>query len=394
MWHEVTKKAVAADELVVLGIVQEQHAERARLYAQWKGFDFPILQDAMTCNGMAVVPVPVFIDEFGIVRNTRPRPNELQEFLSMKFEKPTTLAEPIDPKDHSIASLAKSAADNTTVASYINLGDAHLLWGSDSRATTAAISVYEKAASLKPSGYIAASLNFRLGVAYRARYDSDLQQSDDFSKAVAHWTAALEANPNQYIWRRRIQQYGPRQTKPYPFYDWVQQAIAEIKKRGETPIELKVPLSGSEVASGQRRFESLPSQLKNPDPENKLFLDPEFIKTRLIVVPSRVKAGDVLRVHVEFEPAAGKWNNEGQPMQVWLNVKDRDAFSQSAFELNNAPTANSTEPRHIEFEYKTPRDAKETIELTGFAVYTVCVDEDGTCRFLRNNFAVKVEVKH
>lgn len=55
---------------------------------------------------------------------------------------------------------------------------------------------------------------FRLGVAYRARYDSLLRQPGDFRKAVEHWERALALDANQYIWRRRIQQYGPRFDKP------------------------------------------------------------------------------------------------------------------------------------------------------------------------------------
>jgi hypothetical protein len=38
-------------------------------------------------------------------------------------------------------------------------------------------------------------------------------------KAVQYWTMALDMDSNQYIWRRRIQQYGPRLEKPYSFYD-------------------------------------------------------------------------------------------------------------------------------------------------------------------------------
>jgi len=59
-----------------------------------------------------------------------------------------------------------------------------------------------------------------LGEAYRKRYESNFRQPEDFQKAVEQWSAALEIDPNQYIWCRRIQQYGPRLDKPYSFYDW------------------------------------------------------------------------------------------------------------------------------------------------------------------------------
>ena len=64
--------------------------------------------------------------------------------------------------------------------------------------------------------------------------------------AVDFWSMALQEDPNQYIYRRRIQQYGARLGKPYPFYDWVESAQAEIRERGETPVDLTVPLTGAD----------------------------------------------------------------------------------------------------------------------------------------------------
>ena len=66
-------------------------------------------------------------------------------------------------------------------------------------------------------------LHFRLGVAYRKWFD-EKKDIAFFDQAVEQWGKALAMQPNQYIWRRRIQQYGPRLIKPYPFYDWVEAA--------------------------------------------------------------------------------------------------------------------------------------------------------------------------
>lgn len=394
MWREATKELLKEGKLVVLGVVQEQHADRARLYAQWKEFDFPILQDAVTRLGLAVVPVPIFIDEHGVVRNTRPRPEQVAAFVRQRFERPKEMAAVVDREAATIESLATVASDQNSVQAYTNLGDAHLMWGEGAKSATAAIAAYESAAKLKPSADVAAALQFRLGVTHRTRYDANNQRGDGFDHAVSHWTAALAANPNQYIWRRRIQQYGPRQIKPYPFYDWVEQANEEIKARGETPIRLSAPLSGAEVASGKRQFESTAATFDNPDPKGKLFLDDEgFINLRTTVVPSRVKPGETVRVHVQFQTGKGKWNNEGQPMQVWLNAPTAGEISQSAFELPAPRTANSNEDRRVEFEYQTPRDAREPVELSGFTAYTVCVNEDGVCRFLRRNFRVVIQLQ-
>ena len=51
------------------------------------------------------------------------------------------------------------------------------------------------------------------------RHDSGFRRIGDFANAVNAWSQARNADPNQCIWRRRLQQYGPRLAKPYPFYD-------------------------------------------------------------------------------------------------------------------------------------------------------------------------------
>jgi len=83
-----------------------------------------------------------------------------------------------------------------------------LLWGGRA-AITKAVEGFERAARGPADG----ATEFPLGVAYRARYDSPLRQPGDFRQAVEHWERALALDLNQYIWRRRIQQYGPRLDK-------------------------------------------------------------------------------------------------------------------------------------------------------------------------------------
>ena len=53
---------------MLLGIAQEHHAERCRLFAQWHGFDFQILHDPINLTEPRAVPRVIAIDEQGIVR--------------------------------------------------------------------------------------------------------------------------------------------------------------------------------------------------------------------------------------------------------------------------------------------------------------------------------------
>ena len=100
-----------------------------------------------------------------------------------------------------------------------------------------AIDAYARALQLDPTDKYSW---FRLGVAHRMRHESPGRKPGDFQAAIDAWSSARELDPNQYIWRRRIEQYGPRLAKPYSFYDWVVQAKTDISRRGEMPIALMV----------------------------------------------------------------------------------------------------------------------------------------------------------
>ena len=130
------------------------------------------------------------------------------------------------------------------------VGDGLILWGGPKRLNDA-IEAYTAATRADPQDRRAL---FRLGVALRQRYESAARQRNDFQAAVENWGRALELDPNQYIWRRRIQQYGPRLDKPYPFYDWVPEAERAIRELGQTPIELPVRPDGAEIAKPMKGF--------------------------------------------------------------------------------------------------------------------------------------------
>jgi len=192
-----------------VGIIQEQHPDRCRLFMQWKQMDWPILVDALNLYGVSAVPITYAIDEAGVVRAVNPKPAELEAFLA------SPAREPGPPPRVSRPDLAKLKPAECA-ASAVEWGayaDALFLWGGDGRLGEA-IDAYERALRLAPGD---GPTEFRLGVAFRRRHDSAARETGDFQAAARHWAAALESDPNQYVWRRRIQQFGPRLDKPYPF---------------------------------------------------------------------------------------------------------------------------------------------------------------------------------
>lgn len=346
---------------------------------QWKKMDWPIMVDSLNLLGVSVVPLHILIDEHGIVRKTRARFNDLDEFLATEYEAPD-------------ARSARSVATHPPpVEQFLKLqmGD-----GAENGAINRVVASFED--SLTGADDVANG-HFRLGVAYRVRFDSESRQPGDFENAINHWKAALDTNPNQYIWRRRIQQYGPRLDKPYSFYDWVSQARKEILARGEQPVDLLVEPTGSEIARPARALSTAENERAEPDPEARIDRDDgSFVRVETIVVPHTGRNADSVRVHVLFAPIEANkahWNNEAQEMLVWISPPDGWQIDRHAHVIPNAATAVSGETRRIEFELRRVDDsAPATITVPGYALYNVCEDVDGVCLYRRGDFEVNISI--
>ncbi len=395
VWNTTVKQWVREGKLVVIGIAQEQHSDRNRLFTQWHQIDWPILYDPINVMQVRGVPIEVAIDEHGIVRSTKLKPETLEaEFLDKSFETGDRASDkPVKPTRPDLEVLRRSAKQSGSADAWRQLGDALVLWTGQS-GIEEAIKAYTQAINIKPDD---GDAHFRLGVCFRMRYDSSQQMPGDFQKAVDYWTRARQIEPNQYIWRRRIEQYGPRLTKPYPFYDWVDTAAAEIKDRGEKPVELKVLPTGSEIAVPDATFDIANQDIAPPDPQGRIHRDAEsLVLAEVTVVPPQVKPEEVARVHVTLRPNAGRkahWNNEAEPLKLWI---DSPAGWQVKPRLLIAPQGaqpETSEPRSLEFEVRAPADASGTAQLAAYALYYACEDVNGTCQFLRLDIPVKVTVK-
>ena len=79
MWHKETLAAQENREIQIVGLIQEQHADRCRLFMQWKGMDWPVMVDSLNELQVAVVPITLLIDEYGIIRKKNPR--RMSEFF-------------------------------------------------------------------------------------------------------------------------------------------------------------------------------------------------------------------------------------------------------------------------------------------------------------------------
>ncbi len=404
VWHELTKADRESGKVAILGVVQEQHAERTRLYSQWQQFDWPIVVDSSNQLGLRAVPMVLALDEAGNIVDNSLSASEYAAFVNAPSV-PSAKASPDDesgrnnrsplnksaakPKEDRAQHWLDTARQSGDAQDWIAAARHLLIWGGH-EALDQCIKAYDAAIRLDNS---LAYVHFERGVALRRRFDSPWRRDPDFGLAVQAWGRALELDPNHYIYRRRIQQYGPRLDKPYPFYDWVASAQRDITDRGQIPIPLSVELAGAEIAAPTREFQPATDDESNPDSDGRITRDTaQLIELNSVVVPHAPKRGDSIRVHLHFKPAAtSSWNNEAEPLLVWLQSPTGWTINRQRFTTSMPDAAESNELRSVEFEVNPDADLdSHDLVIRGFALYYVCRKDDGTCLYLRQDIRVSI----
>ncbi|MFT5292503.1 MAG: hypothetical protein ACI8QS_000858 [Planctomycetota bacterium] len=408
VWHARTKELRAQNSIQVIGLVQEQHADRAQLYAAWQEFDFPILWDPFNTTESMVVPRAILIDSGGIVRKIGARPRDLEAFLlASGYER------------HALPALREALPTSLPVLKGVDLGPqeerarvamGRLLWpeAKDRGIADDPAQALIDLAQANPSDGRA---QFRAGVALRMRFDganTHKQQSlgtgslgtgsvapaVDFQSALDHWSAALALQPNQYIWRRRIQQYGPRLDKPYPFYTWVQEARDAMIARGIDPVPLVAELTPAELMS-PRRIPATSSDTTGPDPKGEIIRAEGLVQAQQAIAFHTDAAKSVAMVHLSLHPNETRqvhWNNEVDPTRVWLDHDSLPAGVLVDTRLLTSPSpgqATSEEARRFSFEVTLPEGVESTT-IKGYALFHVCEGEEGVCVFRRLDLSIPV----
>ena len=385
VWHEKTLALLKSGRIQVVGIVEEQHPDRTRLFLQWKEMGWPVMVDSLNLLGVSAVPITVLIDESGVVRSVQPRDEEFQMFM----ESAAREGSPAAPEPADLADI-QGAVDRGDPVSLLAAADGLVLWGHEPASLDEAIRLYGRVVEREPGNGPA---HFRLGVALRRRSESAGRLPGDFASAVQNWRAALEIDPNQYIWRRRIQQYGPRLDKPYSFYDWIQQARREIEARGEKPLELTTEPAGAEFAyPAEESSGALTAAPDDPDPKGRIHRDERgLIQVRQVVVPNTAEGRHAARVHLSFEPnqeLLAHWNNEAGNMMVWVDAPAGVTVDPQLTRFPVPPETVSREIRTVEFELSSPQASSGRKGIDAYALYYVCEDVNGTCLFRRQDFAI------
>lgn len=393
MWHKATEELQRRGKVQVVGIAQELHPDRARLFMQWQRVDWPLLVDALDVLNLETVPITVAVDEYGIVRFTELPMSAAKTigstFVNQTYQQPAGWT-PVTPP---ALTALRVATSRNTAQSWRAYGDA-LAAGNDDVELSDAIEAYRHAVRLNPEDGPA---RFRLGSALRKRYDSPARQPGDFHQAEQQWERALDLEPNRYIWRRRVQQYGPRLAEPVAFFDWIRDARAAIVRRGETPLLLAVEPGDSEFAASGPSTTVVKTPKQEPDIRGRIQRDNgEFVSVEAVAVPPYTHPGEPVRVHLTFRlnrSTKAHWNNEVGPLVVWVNAPAGWTPGPRAIAVPNARTPVSQEDRLVEFEIKAPaKQSPGTVNLPGYALYYVCEDVKGVCVYRRRDISVPVQI--
>jgi len=386
----------------VIGITQEQHPDRCRLFMQWQGMDWPVMVDSLNRLDVKVVPITLLIDEAGIIQAVNPRADALEAFLDAPPMPASPATEPVPARRPAPAGVdvapEQAETDADAEAEWLAAADRDVTWN-DGVELDEAIALYRMLVERDPE---ARRAWFRLGVALRRRSESPAARPTDFAEAITAWSTALSLDPNQYIWRRRIQQYGPRLDKPYPFYDWVTEARAAIVARGDTPHPLRVEPGGAEIAAPLPRGRGDASgpapppvtTATSPDPDGRVIRDDGLVTVRVITVPDTAGRG-AARVHVIMTPSVAReawWNNEVEPVMLFLEPGDDAGLQPSTrtvrHEVDDVLGAETRETRTIEFEVQWAADEDAPLALDGHLLFYVCEGREGTCVYRRHDIRI------
>jgi len=374
----------------------EQHPDRARLFMQWHEMGWPVLWDPFNILEYPVVPVTYLLDAAGRVLLIQPLLERIDEIQRRILDHPAGPADEPEPDDLATVISPEITSTPAADAGPITWSDHAVslaIWGGADRldeAVAAARRAEER--SVDPVVW------FRLGVVLRMRYDSADRQSGDFAAAVAAWTRALDTDPNQYIWRRRLQQYGPRLAKPYPFYDWVPKARHDIESRGGQPTELVVEPHGAEFAEPATEVTSgaQVEPVAEPDPDARVQADRKgLVDVETVLIPPVPRPGEAVRVHLILTPnhtLDAHWNNEAGYSELWVNPPQGWPLDQNHQLLPVGPGDVSDESRHLEFEVKVPESPDTDDTLTGYLLYYACEGATGVCVYRRQDLHIPIPI--
>ncbi len=136
----------------------------------------------------------------------------------------------------------------------------------------------------------------------------------------------------------------------------------------------------AELAAPIRSFAEDAANSKSPDPDRRINRDNKgLIELDVTLLPSRVASGQSAQIHIQVRPTNAKahWNNESEPLRLWVDAPDGWQFSRRLQSAAQGGGPESRETRMLEFEAKRPATANGKARLNAYAQYYVCEEAGG-----------------
>ncbi len=385
-WFEQLEPMVTARKLVVLGVDHEQHADRGRLFAQWRNLPGPLLHDPLNLSAISRLPMFVAIDETGTIRAIQPSLDPITKTF-VRRPAPKNLGPGVQAEEPALPDpkvTRRKAGDARMAPVYREHADALVLSGTP-KFLDEALTNYSRALEMDPKD---AWSFFRLGVAYRIRYDRPDRQTGDFQSAVDAWERAEKLLPTCEDFRQRLQQYGPPAGRTAASFDWIPAARIELQRRGVKPVELEIEPLVVELSLAESRGDSR----SHHAPPEKLVTDRnERVRVESTVVPAADrKHANTTEVHLTLRPAGAEWFNRKDPVRIWMEKPASARLDRLFFEIPNPKAEVSDEERTVSFEVETKGKSKGKITLKGFAVYCLRANDGKEHKTLRQEFKITI----
>lgn len=371
----MTKELVANGELAVVAIATEQHRERTSLWADWQGIEWPILWDPFNLTGSFAVPNAILVDAGGTVVTTRIRPDGLA--VALEELEPFTAIDTREIPPPQLAQLDRLAKDDLDRP--LLEAVSRCLWSGAAPTEADLRTLRARASGDERRG----DHVFWSGVAERLAYDAAGGRGPGFARAVAAWHDAHALVPSQYIWRRRIQQYGPRLDQPYDFYAWMPEALETMAQtRPSIASNLSLHLTPTEMA-----LEARPPAVRAETPDGTALMttwDDPTLGLDIVVVRGTTAEADTVCLHVAIHDLLEHSKSGGSGLfgeMADTSTIDGRAATASAGVLGGSDTMRFTQDLPLErWNDDTP--------LPAYLTYWVDVP-DSTPRFLEHWIDIK-----
>lgn len=248
-WNKKASQWADRDDVAVIGVAQEQHADRARLLCQWRRVTIPVLHDALNQSGETAAARVYCLDGQAFVRAIDPDAKSLAAFLKKSYRKKSKGIRELMTRAPELKVVQRQAGESRNAAEWRTYGDA-LFHHGETAVLHEAIRTYQTGIQFEP---LDAWSHFRLGVALRTRFDGGERQEGDLEAAVAAWKEAARLMPGNEIFALRAAQFDATAARAESLYGWVAEARKAVAKRGDTPVTLKAEPTDVETSGGKKK---------------------------------------------------------------------------------------------------------------------------------------------